>query len=154
MLVVKVVLQRVSRAAVSVAGSVVGSIGPGLCLLVGVGPDDTSIDVDSAVDKISGLRIFPDGSGRMNRSLLDTGGAVLVISQFTLFADVSRGRRPSFSGAGSPDRARELIDEMVRAFRSRQIQVATGEFGSKMEVELVNDGPVTLALEFRDGGEV
>lgn len=149
--VVKVVLQRVNRAAVSVAENVVGSIGPGLCLLVGIGPDDTGMDIDTAVDKIAGLRVFADELGLMNRSVLDTGGEVLVISQFTLFADMSRGRRPSFSGAGDPDRARELINEMVGAFRDRGIQVATGEFGSAMEVELVNDGPVTLIMDVRNG---
>ena len=151
MIFVKVVLQRVSRAAVSVAEKEVGSIGPGLCLLVGIGPDDTVADAAIAVDKISGLRVFPDVSGQMNRSVLDTGGGVLVISQFTLFADVSRGRRPSFSGAGPADTARELIDELVSGFRARGIEVATGEFGAKMNVELVNEGPVTLTLEIRDG---
>ncbi|HEY5890793.1 MAG TPA: D-aminoacyl-tRNA deacylase [Acidimicrobiia bacterium] len=147
----KVVLQRVSRAAVTVARKEVGSIGPGLCLLVGVGPDDTGADIAVAVDKIAGLRVFPDTSGQMNRSVVDTGGGVLVISQFTLFADVSRGRRPSFSDAGPPETARELIDEMVGGLRDRGIEVATGRFGAKMEVELVNDGPVTLMLEIRNG---
>ncbi len=151
MLVVKVVLQRVSRAAVSVAGNVVGSIGPGLCLLVGIGPDDMVADVEAAVDKIAGLRVFSDASGLMNRSVLDTGGGVLVISQFTLLADISRGRRPSFSGAGDPDRARKLVEGMVESFRDRGIDVATGEFGSMMEVDLVNEGPVTLTMDFRDG---
>ncbi len=151
MLVVKVVLQRVSRAAVRVAEKEVGSIGPGLCLLVGIGPDDTGANIAVAVDKIAGLRVFGDTSGQMNRSVVDTGGGVLVISQFTLFADVSRGRRPSFSDAGPPEKARKLIDEMVGGLRDRGIEVATGRFGAKMEVELVNDGPVTLMLEIRDG---
>ncbi len=151
MLGVKVVLQRVSRASVSVAGSEVGSIGPGLCLLVGIGHDDTRSEVEAAVDKITGLRVFADELGLMNKSVVDIGGGILLISQFTLLGEVSRGRRPSFSNAGDPELARGLIDLATEWFRSRGIHVETGEFGAKMEVELVNDGPVTLTIELRDG---
>jgi D-tyrosyl-tRNA(Tyr) deacylase len=151
MLGVKVVLQRVSRASVSVSGIAVGSIGPGLCLLVGIGHDDTRSEVEAAVDKITGLRVFADESGLMNKSVADIGGEILLISQFTLLGEVSRGRRPSFSNAGAPELARGLIDLATEGFRSRGIHVETGEFGSKMEVEIVNDGPVTLTIQFRDG---
>jgi D-tyrosyl-tRNA(Tyr) deacylase len=143
----RVLLQRVSRAQVSVAGSIRGSIGPGLMALVGVGPDD---DVDTATAlaaKSVDLRIFRDDEGRTNRSLVDADGAMLVVSQFTLYGDTRRGRRPSFLGAAKPEIAAELVEVFARAVESRGIVVGRGEFGAEMEVELVNDGPMTIWLD-------
>lgn len=148
---VRVVVQRVSEAKVTVAGSVVGEIGGGLCLLVGISPDDGSADAEMMVDKVVGLRIFADGDAKMNRSIFDVDGQLLIVSQFTLLGDVTRGRRPSFTGAASPAQAAPLIDVMMKRCRERGISVAAGEFGAHMEVSLVNDGPVTLVLETRDG---
>jgi D-tyrosyl-tRNA(Tyr) deacylase len=147
----RIVLQRVSSASVTVNGARVGAIGGGLCLLVGVAPGDDHRDVDAAVDKILGLRVFGDADGKMNRSLLETGGQVLVVSQFTLLSDVRKGRRPSFTHAATPDHALPLIDRMVERMRDRGVVTANGEFGAAMEVELTNDGPVTLVLEVSDG---
>ena len=142
----RAVVQRVSRAAVRVDGEVVGSIGPGLCVLLSVGPgDDVEISRHLA-SRIAGLRIFPDDAGRMNLDLATAGGSVLVVSQFTLHANTSRGRRPSFIGAAGPERAERLYGEVIDALRGLGLEVAGGSFGASMEVELVNDGPVTLVL--------
>jgi D-aminoacyl-tRNA deacylase len=145
---VRAVVQRVSRASVTVAGSVVGSIQAGLCVLLGAGAGDGANDLAYVVDKIANLRIFPDDAGKMNRSVLDTGGGVLVISQFTLYGDARQGRRPAFTGALEPVAARALCDQAVAAIRAAGVaRVETGEFGADMQVELVNDGPVTIVLE-------
>lgn len=147
----RTVLQRVSRASVSVEGAEVASIGSGLCLLVGVAPADGPHEVDVTAGKVAGLRIFPDEEGRMNRSISDVGGEILVVSQFTLLGDVKKGRRPSFAGAAGPERAEPLIGELVAALRLRGIPTSEGVFGAHMVVELVNDGPVTLVLDVTDG---
>lgn len=143
----RIVLQRVSTARVTVDGLVVGEIGRGLLLLAGFAPADTAETADWMADKIATLRIFSDDSGKMNLSLGDVGGGVLVVSQFTLYGDASKGRRPSFVAAAAPDVAVPLYERLVEAFRVRGHPVATGEFGAMMQVELVNDGPVTLLLE-------
>ncbi len=143
----RVVLQRVSRAAVSVEGAVVGSIGVGYCLLVGFAQADTTTQVEWMADKVAGLRLFADAEGKMNLGLAEVSGAVLVVSQFTLYGDASRGRRPSFIDAAPPAVAVPLYEAFVEGLRSRGLPVATGEFGAMMQVELVNDGPVTLILE-------
>ena len=144
----RVVLQRVSRASVSVEGETVGAIGPGLALLVGFTETDEETAVDWMADKVIGLRIFPDEDGRMNLGLDDTGGDVLVVSQFTLYGDTRKGKRPSFVHAAHPDHAVPLYERFVEALRERAPgRVATGVFGAMMDVELVNDGPVTLVLE-------
>ncbi|HET9949149.1 MAG TPA: D-aminoacyl-tRNA deacylase [Longimicrobiales bacterium] len=144
----RVVLQRVSRAEVRVGGAVVGSIGAGHLLLVGFAGGDGTPQIEWMADKVIGLRVFPDDEGKMNRSLEETGGALLVVSQFTLYGDMSKGRRPSFVRAAPPERAERLYEEFVRALRARtSCPVETGEFGAMMDVELVNDGPVTLILE-------
>lgn len=148
---VRIVLQRVSSASVRVGGSAVASIGPGFCLLVGVADHDGEAEVDAAVEKISGLRVFADPEGKMNLSLGDVGGEVMVVSQFTLLAEVGRGRRPSFTAAAPPAKAEPLIERMADGLRGRGITVAEGVFGARMEVELVNDGPVTLVLEVVEG---
>lgn len=147
----RVVLQRVSSASVLVGDEVVTSIGKGLCLLVGITQNDSVGDVESAVEKIATLRVFADTGGRMNLSVEDVGGEVLVISQFTVYGDVRRGRRPSFTRAAPPDVAAPLIDRMVTLFRARGLVVEDGVFGAHMNVHLVNDGPVTLAIEVSEG---
>lgn len=147
----RVVIQRVGRASVTVAGERVAEIGPGLLLLVGVAEGDDARDVAAAVEKIAGLRVFADAEGKMNRSVTDAGGGILVVSQFTLLADVRKGRRPSFTGAAAPERAERLIDQMVEGFRASGITTGQGVFGASMQVESVNDGPVTLVLDVRDG---
>lgn len=147
----RMILQRVSSASVRVSDDVVASIGPGLCLFVGVSPDDSRVDVETAVEKVSGLRIFSDSNGKMNLSVEDVAGEVLVVSQFTLYGDLRRGRRPSFSGAAAPDVAEPLIDHMVGAFAARGLRTSKGVFGAKMDVELVNDGPVTFSLQVTGG---
>jgi D-tyrosyl-tRNA(Tyr) deacylase len=145
---VRIVLQRVSRAEVRVAGRVVGSIGRGHLLLVGFASGDGREQIDVMADKVLGLRVFGDDEGKMNLALDDVEGDLLVISQFTLYGDTSRGRRPSFVRAADPAAASLLYDEFVRTLRGRtQRRVETGEFGAMMDVELVNDGPVTLVLE-------
>ena len=141
------VLQRVSRAAVSVEGRVVGSIGHGFVVLLGIAPGDGPDQVEWMADKVAGLRVFPDDHGKMDRDLAAVGGAVLVVSQFTLYGDVSRGRRPSFVAAASPEVAVHLYEAFVAALRRRGLSVQTGEFGAMMAVELVNDGPVTLVID-------
>lgn len=143
----RVVLQRVSRASVRVEGCVVGEIGPGLLLLLGVAASDTSRDLDFIVEKVCNLRIFEDESGKMNVSIADASKNVLLVSQFTLLADCSKGRRPSFVSAMQPDSAREFYERAVDAFRFRGLNVHTGEFGAHMAVELINDGPVTIILD-------
>jgi D-aminoacyl-tRNA deacylase len=144
---VRVLLQRVSRAAVRVDGAAVGSIGPGLCVLVGVGPDDTPEVARALADRSVDLRIFRDEQGLTNRSLVDIGGAVLAVSQFTLYADTRKGRRPSFIRAAPPDQANALYEDYVAAVEARGVNVARGVFGAEMEVELVNDGPMTIWLD-------
>lgn len=143
----RVVLQRVREASVAVAGQVVGSIGPGLVLLVGFTAGDGDDAVAWMADKVVGLRIFGDAEGKMNRSLAEVGGSVLVVSQFTLYGDTSRGRRPSFIDAAPPELAEPLYERFADGLRGRGATVATGVFGAVMDVALVNDGPVTLILE-------
>ena len=145
----RVVLQRVSSASVKIDGETTGEIGPGLVLLLGIAKDDAPEDVEYVVNKCAGLRIFGDDQGKMNRSLHDVGGEVLAISQFTLFGDTRKGRRPSFESAAPPEHAEPLYELAVERFRERGIRVATGRFGAYMEVSLVNDGPVTLTVESR-----
>ena len=143
----RAVLQRVRRARVTVDGRVVGAIGRGLLVLLGVGSDDTDHDAGYVAGKVRGLGLFADAGGEMNRSVVDVGGAVLVVSQFTLFGDCRRGRRPSFSGSASPDRARELYEALIDRLRRDGLPVQTGESQALMDVELVNDGPVTVLLD-------
>jgi D-tyrosyl-tRNA(Tyr) deacylase len=143
----RVVLQRVSKASVRIDGRVVGSIGAGFCLLVGFTHTDTQAQVDWMADKVAGLRLFPDAEGKMNVGLAEVGGAVLVVSQFTLYGDSEKGRRPSFVDAARPEVAIPLYEAFIAALRSRGLEVETGRFGAMMQVELVNDGPVTLILE-------
>lgn len=144
----KLVVQRVSRAQVRVSGRVEGEIDRGLLLFVGVGEGDDRETVEWMVDKVLALRIFEDGEGKMNRSVVDTGGGVLVISQFTLYGDVSKGTRPSFIKAARPEPAEDLYNEFVTTLKSRSdLKVATGVFGAMMDIELVNDGPVTILIE-------
>ena len=143
----RVVLQRVSSASVTIGGAVAGAIGRGFCLLVGFTHDDTAERVDWMADKVAGLRLFSDADGKMNLGLAEVRGSLLVISQFTLYGDTSRGRRPSFIDAARPEAAIPLYERLVAAFRSRGFEVATGEFGADMQVEIHNDGPVTLILE-------
>jgi D-aminoacyl-tRNA deacylase len=140
-------VQRVSEASVTVAGKVVGRIDRGLVVLLGVAADDVSDDVRSMADKIVELRIFPDEAGKMNRSLADSVGAMLVVSQFTLFGDCRKGRRPSFIDAAPPELGERLYQEFVASVIAKGIHVATGQFRQHMEVALVNDGPVTLLLD-------
>jgi D-tyrosyl-tRNA(Tyr) deacylase len=139
-------VQRVSEARVEVAGATVGSIGAGLLVLVCAEPPDTEATAGRLVDKLLKLRIFGDADGRMNRSLQDVGGGLLVVSQFTLAADTSGGNRPSFIGAAPPDQGRRLYDAVLRTAGERHSPVAAGEFGASMRVHLVNDGPVTIPL--------
>lgn len=143
----RAVVQRVREARVSVADSLVGAIGPGLCVLLGVADGDGPEKAASLARKIARLRIFPNAEGRFDLSLLDTGGGALVISQFTLIADTTRGQRPSFMGAASPDHAEEIYELFVQELRQQKVAVATGSFGAAMAVELINDGPVTLVLD-------
>ena len=143
----RVVLQRVSRAAVRIGGQSVGAIGRGFVVLAGFAPGDGEAALAWMADKIAGLRIFADAEGKMNLPLADVGGALLVISQFTLYGDASKGRRPSFVGAAPPREAEALYDRFVALLRERSLAVETGRFGAMMDVELVNDGPVTLTLE-------
>jgi D-tyrosyl-tRNA(Tyr) deacylase len=145
----KVVLQRVSDAKVTVGNEVVGAIGKGLLLLVGVGQEDTEQDLAWMADKLAGLRIFEDDAGKMNLSVEDVGGDVLSVSQFTLYGDCRKGRRPNFMGAARPELAEALYDKFNELLRARGLRVETGKFGAMMDVSLVNDGPVTLILESR-----
>ncbi len=143
------VLQRVSRARVTVDTQIIGAIGPGLLVLLGVAADDTEADADWLLDKLIDLRIFEDASGKFNRSLREIHGELLVVSQFTLLADTRKGRRPSFTAAAPPERAIPLYEHLVTRARAHDITVATGAFGAHMQVELVNDGPVTIVLDSR-----
>jgi D-tyrosyl-tRNA(Tyr) deacylase len=142
-------VQRVSRASVTVEDEIVGKIGPGLLVLLGVAQGDNEKDARYLADKIVGLRIFEDDQGKMNRSLLEAGGGLLVVSQFTLLGDVRKGRRPSFIDAAPPEAANRLYEVFVAEAASLGVPVATGRFQAHMDVELVNDGPVTLLLDSR-----
>jgi D-tyrosyl-tRNA(Tyr) deacylase len=144
---VRVVLQRVSSARVRVEGAVVGEIDRGLLLLVGFAPDDDVSRLVWMTEKLATLRIFPDDEGRMNRSVQEAGGSILVVSQFTLYGDARKGRRPSFVGAAGPDIAIPLYERFIELLRETGLRIETGRFGASMEVDLVNDGPVTLILE-------
>jgi D-tyrosyl-tRNA(Tyr) deacylase len=146
----RAVVQRVTRSAVTVDGVTVGAIGAGLMVLLGVAAGDTEREVAYLADKIAHLRIFEDEAGKMNRSLLDTGGAMLVVSQFTLLGDCRKGRRPSFVAAAPPEQAETRYEQFVTRIRDLGIEVATGRFRALMQVSLVNDGPVTLILESGD----
>lgn len=143
----RAVVQRVKRGSVTVAGEVVGAIGLGHVVLLGVARADTEADADYMADKVAGLRVFEDEQGKMNRSIADVGGAVLAISQFTLYGDVRRGRRPGFDRAGRPEQAEPLYQRFVQRLRAAGLQVETGRFQTHMEVDLVNDGPVTILLD-------
>lgn len=146
----RALLQRVRSARVRIGGAVVGEIGRGLLVFVGVGRDDTIDDVKYLAAKVCDLRVFESAAGKpMDRSVLDVGGSLLIVSQFTLYGDVRKGRRPSFDGAAPPDDARRLYEEFVRELRATHLPVATGEFQAMMQVELVNDGPVTLLIDSR-----
>ena len=145
----RAVLQRVTRACVRVEREVVGEIKGGLVVLLGIARDDTEQDAKYLVEKIAGLRIFEDSEGRMNLSVMDTGGALLIVSQFTLYGDARRGRRPSWSEAAAPEEAEPLYKLFVSAARQSVRQIATGSFRRMMEVELINDGPVTILLDSR-----
>lgn len=143
----RVVVQRVSRAAVRVDGETVGAIGRGFVVLAGFAPSDDEPALAWMAEKLAGLRVFGDAEGKMNLGIAEVGGAMLVVSQFTLYGDASKGRRPSFVAAAPPDRAEPLYDRFVGLLRGRGVRVETGRFGAMMDVELVNDGPVTLLLE-------
>lgn len=143
----RAVVQRATRAEVRVEGAVIGSIGVGLVVLVGVGEESGEEGADWLARKLPELRLFRDESGRMNRSLRDVDGGVLLVSQFTLYGDVRKGRRPSFVGAAEPEKGRRLYERVAEGLRASGVRVETGQFGAMMEVELVNDGPVTLWLE-------
>lgn len=143
----KIVLQRVLRASVTIEGEVAGAVGRGFCLLVGFTHTDTGAQVDWMAEKVSGLRLFSDAEGKMNLGLRDVGGGLLVISQFTLYGDAEKGRRPSFIDAARPDLAVPLYERFLSALRGLGFEVAAGRFGADMLVEIHNDGPVTLVLE-------
>jgi D-tyrosyl-tRNA(Tyr) deacylase len=143
----RAVVQRVTRARVTVDGEVTGEIANGLLVLVGVTQGDAETDVAYLVDKIAGLRVFHDSEGKMNRAVAEVGGSLLVVSQFTLYGDVRRGKRPSFDAAAPPAQARALYESLVARLRSLGLSCATGRFQEHMEVELVNDGPVTILLD-------
>lgn len=143
----RLVIQRVSEASVTVDDQVVGQIGAGLCILVGIGKDDNPTKAAALADKVKNLRIFADELGKMNRSVAAIGGAVLAISQFTLYADCRNGNRPSFTDAAPPAMAEKLYEVFTQQLRQAGISVATGQFQAHMRVALVNDGPVTLVLE-------
>jgi D-tyrosyl-tRNA(Tyr) deacylase len=145
----RLVIQRVREARVEVGGAVTGAIGPGLVVLAGVAATDTERDADYLVEKLLGLRVFPDEAGRMNRSVVEAGGGVLVVSNFTVYGDCARGRRPSFDAAAPPERARALYDYFVEKLSGRGVPMGTGVFQASMQVSLVNDGPVTLICDSR-----
>ncbi|HEX6293167.1 MAG TPA: D-aminoacyl-tRNA deacylase [Herpetosiphonaceae bacterium] len=146
----RALIQRVTEAHVTVDGAIVGAIGAGYLILLGVGQEDTPGEATQLAEKIVNLRLFSDEAGKFNHSLLDVGGAALVVSQFTLFADTRKGRRPSFVQAAAPEVAVPLIDRFCAALRSQGVDVATGRFGAMMQVHLVNDGPVTVWLDTVD----
>src|SRR6202451_4284803 len=143
----RAVVQRVSRAVVSVNGNIAGEIGMGLLVLLGVGQADTEADAAYLAEKVSALRIFEDEQGKMNRSVQEVGGSVLAVSQFTLYGDVRRGKRPSFDAAAPPEKARQLYEFFVEQVRAAGLRCETGRFQEMMQVELVNDGPVTILLD-------
>jgi D-tyrosyl-tRNA(Tyr) deacylase len=143
----RVVLQRVNQGSVSVDREIVAEIGLGMVILLGVGPQDGDEQVDYLVKKIANLRIFEDNEGKINRSVLDVGGEAIVVSQFTLYADTRKGRRPSFTDAAHPDIARPIVDRFAQSLISQGVPTQTGEFGAHMQVEIHNDGPVTIWLE-------
>jgi D-tyrosyl-tRNA(Tyr) deacylase len=145
--VMRAVVQRVIRARVKVGDEITGEIGKGLLVLLGVGQDDSEGDADYLAEKMAGLRIFEDEAGKMNLSVGEIGGAVLAVSQFTLFGDVRRGKRPSFDAAARPERARELYEAFVQQIRARGLRCETGRFQAMMDVELVNSGPVTILMD-------
>jgi D-tyrosyl-tRNA(Tyr) deacylase len=147
----RVVVQRVTRARVRVNGEVVGEIGLGLVVLLGVGAGDTRAEADYLAEKTIGLRIFEDGGGKMNLSVAEVAGALLVVSQFTLYGDVRRGKRPSFDAAAPPEQARELYEYFVERVRASGLRCETGRFQETMQVELVNEGPVTILLDSAKG---
>lgn len=146
----RALVQRVSKAAVAVQGETLGSIGPGLVVFLGVGSGDSLDDARYLAEKVLNLRIFPDDEGRFNRSAVEAGAGLLLISQFTLYADTRKGRRPSFTGAAPPDEAESLFGQAVDLFRASELRVAEGRFAAHMAVELVNDGPVTIWLDSAD----
>lgn len=143
----RAVVQRVSRARVTVEGETTGEIGHGVLVLLGVGQEDSEADATYLAEKISGLRIFEDDQGKMNRSVVEAGGAVLAVSQFTLYGDVRKGKRPSFDAAAPPERARQLFEFFVGKIRAAGLRCETGKFQATMTVELVNEGPVTILLD-------
>ncbi|HEU4763497.1 MAG TPA: D-aminoacyl-tRNA deacylase [Gemmatimonadales bacterium] len=143
----RVVLQRVTKASVTVDGRVTGAVGRGFCLLVGYTHGDTEVQNEWMAEKVAGLRLFGDAEGKMNLGLAEVEGGVLVVSQFTLYGDAVKGRRPSFTDAARPEVAEPLYEDFVARLRARGLTVATGEFGAMMQVEIHNDGPVTLVLE-------
>jgi D-aminoacyl-tRNA deacylase len=145
--IMRAVLQRVQKGSVSVQGETIAKIGPGLVILLGIGPQDGEAQVTQLVEKIATLRIFEDDAGKMNRSVLDIGGEAIVVSQFTLYADTRKGRRPSFTGAAGPDLAQPLVEIFASCLSARGVATQTGKFGAPMLVNLVNDGPVTIWLE-------
>ncbi|HVZ18905.1 MAG TPA: D-aminoacyl-tRNA deacylase [Terriglobales bacterium] len=145
----RAVVQRVSRASVKVDGEIVGQIDVGLLVLLGVANDDTEQDADYLAEKITGLRIFEDAEGKMNLSVIDTKGSVLAVSQFTLFGDVRRGKRPSFDAAARPEQAKKLYEYFVERVRTTGLRCETGTFQATMKVELTNEGPVTIMLDSR-----
>ena len=147
----RVVVQRVGEATVRVDGQTVERIGHGLVVLVGIAAGDSTDDVAAIAAKLASLRIFRDGDRKMNRSVVDVGGEILVVSQFTLLAEVRKGRRPSWVGAAAPEQAEQLIDELVRRLREEGIPVRTGVFGASMQVALINDGPVTIVIDSSHG---
>ena len=148
----RLVIQRVKQASVSVDGSIVGQCGHGLCILAGVRLGDTEAEAKWLAQKVAGLRIFEDDEGKMNRSVVDVGGSALVVSQFTLYADARKGRRPSFVDAEVPDKAEPLVMKLVEYLRAEGVPTETGVFGATMLVEIHNDGPVTIILE-REAGQ-
>lgn len=143
----RIIVQRVKRASVEVKDEVVGKIGSGLLVFLGVGSDDDESDLDYMVNKVLGLRIFQDEEDKMNLSLKDTGGELLVVSQFTLYGDVRKGKRPSFTASASPDMGEKFYEKFVDKCRENEIKVETGIFGADMQVSLINDGPVTIMLD-------
>ncbi len=147
----RAVIQRVSEAGVSVDGETTGSIGIGLVALAGVAAGDTEIDAEVLARKIAALPIFPDDEHKMNRSIVDAGGAVLLVSQFTLLADVRKGRRPAFTAAAPPDQAARLLGVLAAEIEAEGVAVQHGRFGAMMELALVNDGPVTIVIDVEDG---
>ncbi|MBC8531080.1 D-aminoacyl-tRNA deacylase [Gehongia tenuis] len=147
----RAVIQKVSRAKIVVDGQTVSEIGPGLLALIGIGREDGEKDMAYLADKIPNLRIFEDGEGKLNRSVSDVGGEILLVSQFTLYGNARHGRRPSFIGAAPPEEARPIYERLLAIFRERGIPLKTGIFQAHMEIELVNDGPVTLLLDSKKG---